>query len=825
MTRRIAIIGYIFIFILILKQSLFATVGIIKGQVIDKETKEPLFGVEITVLGTTLGDITDKKGNYSINNVPVGAYMVTVRMMGYAAITKENVIVTTDLITTLNFKLETTFIEIDEVIVEAKHPIFRKDITASAHFTSGKDIEQMPVESFIDVIELQPGVVAGHFRGGRKSEVLYLVDGIPILDPTRGGPGSILSKGSIVEMVVRTGGFEAEFGKAMSGVVNLVTRTGGEELEAKIWGSYDKLGTFVPNHDITSFEDGQKYEAIVGGSWGKRMKFFLSGDYQRGNSRFKEEMLTVFPTPIDEKANASGKTTLRLAKNLKISLSSLFSNRNWYEYEHKWKKNLKGLPSQQRQSYRFSTTLTHALSKFTFYKFSLSQYNLLYQVFGKDARLYNPNIEYDSKGYIIKGDQAWWQDNRQVISSINGSITSQINEFHQIKSGGEFIYYDLYMNNVHYRPMKTMTPDFPVYIAYQTQYAYYPKSAAFYIQDKFRYQGMVADIGLRFDWFDPCASRPAIERDPYLRIEDWVVILKDKVKASPKSQLSPRFGFAFPTGEFDVIRFGYGHFFQMPLFEYLYTNVDYNLNTGYPPLVGDPDLNPAKTIAYEVSIKHFFSQNTVIIATVFSKEVSNLVDLQTYIIPEDEESDLAPGYSKYTNMSYANIKGFEIDLQKVYGRLLTGRLSYTFQIAKGTGSTVGSDVEEELTYWGIAIPTETFYLSWDQRHTLVLDVDIRDKDKWGINVLWRWNSPLPYTSNVEKPNFERMSPRYWLDIKAEKTFHLMQKKLSLFIEIKNLFDKQNTLWVDWEGEPGGELADPTAWSPGRRIWAGLNITL
>jgi len=801
---------------------LFGAVGTIVGRVIDKDTKEPIFYAQVMVLQTTLGVITDRDGYYTINNVPVGSHTIIVRMMGYATAKKGQVIVMPDLPARANFEIRKTVIVGKEIVVEAKHPIFRKDVTASIHWIRGKDIERMPVKSYQDVIELQPGVVAGHFRGGKKGEVLYLVDDIPVQDPTRGGSGTILPRSSIVEMVMRTGGFEAEYGKAMSGVVNLITREGGDRLNLKSWSSFDKIAWKLPTYDVTSSDDKQRYEGLLSFPWRDRMRFLLSANYEQENGRFKEEMLKVFPPPIGEEANLATKTTFKWTNNRKISLLWLYSYKGWEEYEHRWKKHLWGLPGQKRQSYRISATLTHALTPSTLYTFCLSQYNLLSQVLGKDARLYDPNIELDEYGYVISGDKAWWQDNQQVISLIKADISSQRGKAHHIKAGGEFIYYDLYMNNVYYRAMFTLDPNFPMYIAYQTKYRYYPKSSGLFLQDKLQYEGLIIDLGIRYDYFDPCAWRPAIERDPHESIEDWVIKLEDRVRASPKSQSSPRFGCAFPLGEYNVIRFHYGHFFQMPLFEQLYTNVDYSLNAGYPPLVGNPDLKPARTVAYEASIKHFFSKFTVIIGTLFSKEVYNLVDLRTVTYGEEDiERAGMPGYTKFVNMSCAYIKGIELDLQKVYGELLTGRISYTYQIAKGTASTVGMDVQGELAYWGMHVPTGTYFLSWDQRHTLVLDVDLRDADKWGVNILWRWNSPLPYTPKDGLPNSERMWPRYWLDLKVEKIFYPLYKNLSVYAEVKNLLDTKNISWVDWNGTPGGEIKDPTAWSTGRRFWLGM----
>ena len=125
-------------------------------------------------------------------------------------------------------------LEIDEVIVTAKAPLIRKDVTATTHFISSKEIENIPVQSFMEIVDIQPGVAAGHIRGGRKSEVLYLVDGIPIQEAIEGKAGSELPNSSIIEMTVQTGGFSAEYGNAMSGVVNIINREGSNEFSGKV---------------------------------------------------------------------------------------------------------------------------------------------------------------------------------------------------------------------------------------------------------------------------------------------------------------------------------------------------------------------------------------------------------------------------------------------------------------------------------------------------------------------------------------------------------------------------------------------------------------
>ena len=105
-------------------------------------------------------------------------------------------------------------------------------------------IDIMPVENIGQIIGMQAGIVAGHFRGGRSTEVTYLVDGIKVDEIYGGGSSSIeLETGSVSELEIITGTFNAEYGKAMSGVVNQVTKDGGSEFESSFSSRYENYFT------------------------------------------------------------------------------------------------------------------------------------------------------------------------------------------------------------------------------------------------------------------------------------------------------------------------------------------------------------------------------------------------------------------------------------------------------------------------------------------------------------------------------------------------------------------------------------------------------
>ncbi len=799
------------------------TSGTLAGKVTDSQTGEPLLGANVMVAGTNLGMMVDHEGFFLVNNIPPGIYEVKASMMGYISETREHVRISIDLRTTIDFALKPTVLQHQEITISAEQPLIQKDITSSTHLVSSVDLEHKPFRTFQDIVDVQPGVSAGHFRGGRKSEVIYLVDGIPIQEAIEGVAGSEIPNNAVMEVSIQTGGFNAEYGRAMSGVVNVVTKEGGPEHHGQVSLYSDRLTGHENLFQKSSVDDENYYELFLGGPLTHKARYLLSWNLNSPYSRWRREILSyrtqVFTDPDAYKQSGLGKISYQLTKAINLNLQGLISTSDWTEYEHRWKYNLSGLPSQTNKSYQVASILNHTINPRTFYTLKLSQFFILKSVLGKET--YEHTIPAtDAEGWIVSGEKEWWQDHEEVISTAKLEGTSQVTPHHQLKSGGEFVYYDLYLKDVKYDELYTFDPAFPLYVAYDTEYHYYPKEGSVYLQDKIEYLGMVANLGLRYDFFDPTASRPAVEQDVSGQDTSWVIENNKRVKASLKDQFSPRLGVSIAITEEDQIYLNYGYFFQMPSFKYLYTNLQYNAE-GFSPLAGDPDLKPSETIAFEASYKHLFSDSYLLNMTVFNKDVSNLVDTKTFVTQDDEGLG---GYTQYVNMAHVNIHGLETYLEKRYGHLLTGKVSYTYMMGQGTGSS-----EQEGFEWlnkGYEVPIGEYFLSWDQRHKLVVELDLRHDRDWGLNLVWQWNSPLPYTRDngiYTRPNDERMESTSYLDLKANKDLTILGLRTSFLLEVQNALSAKNLLWVDSQGKPGGAYEDPSAYDLDRRIRLGMEV--
>lgn len=233
----------LFIALISLASAVNAQSGRIVGTILEAGTNEPLTGATVQIVGTTFGASADVDGNYRILNVRPGTYTLEFRFIGYRAYIVEGVLVRTDLNTEVNAVLQSEAFVGQEIVVQATQDVVIRDLTSSESRVSRDQIEKLPVQEVGDIIQLQAGVTVGpggsiHIRGGRASEVAYIVDGVRVTDDYDRGSGLRVENQAIEELQVVSGTFNAEYGQAMSGIVNIVTRAGNNDFRGNlnIWG-------------------------------------------------------------------------------------------------------------------------------------------------------------------------------------------------------------------------------------------------------------------------------------------------------------------------------------------------------------------------------------------------------------------------------------------------------------------------------------------------------------------------------------------------------------------------------------------------------------
>ncbi|MBN2007927.1 TonB-dependent receptor [candidate division KSB1 bacterium] len=382
----------------------------------DSDTNEPLPGVNITVEGTTMGDATDLEGEYHVINLSPGKYTLVASMMGYTKQRIENVDVRIDLTTTINIKLSPTVLEAgEEVTIVAERPVVQMDMTGSLATVGSEELEVLPAQSINYVVSLTAGVVdAGgiHIRGGRSSEVAYWVDGVATTDAFTNSSTAAVENTAVEELQVISGTFNAEYGQAMSGIINIITKDGGSQYHGEVKGyvgdylsaddEYAVLSTLTAVTDpltnetnvYTTAEDPLKkfnptynIEGSLNGpvpGFGKKLSFFLNGRYNdyTGYLYGREWFLpcglpgdsSLVPMQANNRWTGLGKLTWSIMPSLKLRLS--WNGTEWHS-EGGFNRYMKFVPGGVSPSWGNTKTLllsiNHVLSNKTFYELKINR--------------------------------------------------------------------------------------------------------------------------------------------------------------------------------------------------------------------------------------------------------------------------------------------------------------------------------------------------------------------------------------------------------------------------------------------------------------------
>jgi len=870
---------------------LFAgTTGKIVGTVVEKSTGDPLPGVNILIVGTTIGAATGIDGNFMILNVPPGNYSVRASMIGYKIMTQTDVRVSIDLTTDVDFELDESTIEGEEITVIAKRKIVKKDLTARTAVINSEEIAKAPVEEIEDVLSTQAGVTKDtgggiHIRGGRTGEVAYWVDGVSVTDAYDGNIAVEVENMAVREMQVISGAFNAEYGQAMSGIINIVTKDGGSEYHGS-FSSY--FGDYISSHGYDDFEkDGaaddpnkvfmhigdvdplaiQNSQASLDGpvpGTGNKLAFYMTGryfdsdNYMYGKRRFDPQDFSYETAPSVWHIRASGddefvpmnpyqkttaqfKLTSNLIESIKLSYNLMWSKEEFQNYDdfghdaHQLKYNPDGNLNRFRDGLSNIFKITHTLSRRTYYDFSATFSKSAYQHYvHEDLEDYtvhpDRNQNRPSRSFNVSGENMNRFERSTKTMTLKLDAVSQISMRHQIKTGFEIKWHDLFYEDINVvaardeigeiltlgvdedgnviideNGVPTRVSITPVIEGVESnshdKYEHTPKNFSVYIQDKMEYDDIIANIGVRFDYFDPDAGVLTDPRDPNIykpiHPDHQEDTLEERLSywyqdADASYQISPRVGIAYPISESGAVHFSYGHFLQIPKFEHLYTNPEFEMEigSGVNTLVGNAELEPERTVSYEIGIQQGLTEELGLAVDIYYRDVRNLVGsdriVSTYRGGEK--------YAQYINRDYGNIRGVALSLTKRYSNYVSGSIDYTYQIAEGNASNPGDSYYDVSQ--GDDPEKKLKPLDWDQRHLLNFLMTFSESNNWSLSLLATAGSGFPYTptdvtiGDVQQ-NGGRKPPTYNLDVKFNKDFQFRDVYYSFFVNVYNALDRLN----------------------------------
>ncbi len=205
------------------------TAGKLAGKVLDGATGNPLVGANVILEGTPMGAATDLDGYYVILNVPPGNYTVKAVMIGYATVSYTGVSVNVDLTTTIDFNMQIESLQGEEIVVISNRKPIKEDVASSQINISKDRIDDLPVTTVEGVIGLQAGIEGMSVRSGGENELAVKLDGASLKDDRTGKPIMGIPLNAVQEIMIQSGGFNAEYSDLQAGVINVITKEGSTD--------------------------------------------------------------------------------------------------------------------------------------------------------------------------------------------------------------------------------------------------------------------------------------------------------------------------------------------------------------------------------------------------------------------------------------------------------------------------------------------------------------------------------------------------------------------------------------------------------------------
>ena len=852
--------------------ALAGTTGKISGKIVDAQTKEGLAGVNVLIVGTTMGGASDVDGEYFILNIPPGTYSLKASAVGYTPVTVGSVNVTVDQTTRITFTLQSTAVEVGEVTVTASRPIVQRDLTSTVSSVSSEQLSKLPLEDVNAVVNLQAGVVEGHFRGGRTGEVKYLIDGVPVNDVFSGSSSVEAEVNTIQEIQVLSGTFNAEYGEALSGVVNQVTKTATETYAGEFSlyaGDYASSGKDANGNTLFQNIDHPLFRSLRGRpmldlpfyvyslqgslsgpvpSTGNLVKFYLSGrsayddgyiygrrmfnpsdsSYITGNDPTKWHIGATgdnayVPMNYSRRGTLQGKLDIGVGTGKGIILNFMYQDLQYKVYDHQFQLNPDGDYTYFQKGYLASASYTHVFNDASFldvngsvFITNFKQYVLkdpidpdtsdlaaavIDQGYVNPARLRDAGLN----AFLTGGMQNWHFNHVTRTETGRMDFTSQVTTMHQIKAGGEVDLHHLQYKDylIVVDGSNGFIPVLPAPGSFDFNfYSNHPYQIAAYVQDKIELEYLVVNIGLRYDYFQP-DGRSLIDPNNIagldtLSPQQFPASAFRRVSA--KSQVSPRIGLSYPITDRGAVHFSYGHFFQVPPFEFLYKNPNFrvSLQENLPEIVnntlGNADLQPQRTTMYEVGLQQELTPELGVTLTAYYKDIRNLLGLELYVKNNVQK------FGQYINRDYGAVKGFTISLDKRLSGGFGANIDYTFQIAQGDASDPNDVFNKAQATPPIEANKQLVPLDWDRRHSLNATITLGEPSNYIASVIGRLGSGLPYTPAFQnqRTGLENSDTRplfYNFDLYITKYLKFYNLDLSVFVKIYNVFDTRNEINV------------------------------
>lgn len=734
-----------------------------------------------------------------------------------------------------------------------------------------------------------------NIRGGRQGEVAYFVDGFVQQDPLSNLSTTTINNNAIDQIAISTGGFNAEYGWVSSGAINITTREGGPKYHGAVEVVTDNTPLHTKNshdHGLPPPEAGQGYKnPSIANSFdyntydinldgpllpnSDKATFFVSGE--RRWQRDRSPRYGAYGRLANNSEGGwtwQGKIKYDISKNHVLRLGTLGSQDDWQRYAQSFYFDAEHSRRYLDKNQSYYAKWTATMSPKTFFEVGATYY--ITERTQGDGIFFDDLSRYYVSGNYSRFDQTQlfrpWDDpttaadesyfdpaylhRKSSYYGLNFDITSQVNQSNEVKFGTSFETHKLRRYDPAF--IYNVNPSDPDSVKFQNvdYYGYSsdglsevnsgpdgvkkPYMFALYLQDKIEWQGLVVNAGLRWDYLNVNTDRLTNPDKPLG--DNNQLDAADFTPAEAETKLSPRLGIGFPVTDRTVFHVNYGKFFQRPELENVYVGTKYLRRMvavqPYFDYIGNPNLKPEETIAYEVGLSHQIGDNTAFHVTAYYKDINDLTVLRR--IPLQK-------FATFRNEDYGTLKGVDFQLKMRRVRGISGELNYTLAYADATGSA--ATTQYNIAWQDTQAPLIVSPVDFDQRHKITAIADIRagrgegpklgdmhPLQNAGVNFVFQAGSGTPYTpvdvwneislaSAAPRPSGRinsRYSPwTYRLDLKANKMFYVSNLAFDVYVWVLNVFDTKNVVDV-YEGTGLPDNTGFLATSTAENIAAGID---
>lgn len=366
-----------------------------------------------------------------------------------------------------------------------------------------------------------------------------------------------------------------------------------------------------------------------------------------------------------------------------------------------------------------------------------------------------------------------------------------------------------------------------------------PAEGAIFFEDRIRYRGIIAAVGLRMSYWtagsfadeavnDPRSPLPQIIRDEYHQQNTHVF------GRSWKARLLPNLRVSFPVTENNVLYFNYAHALRTQHPRFLYTGLDpVYLDQSFLSDLGNPNLNPETSVSFEIGLKSQLSANWALTVTAFNKDQFDFVTRQTIQIRDQTGRFVDKTIA--LNQDYARSRGLEITLQRRISTWFTGMLSFTYQSVT-TKSSTAYESKLAIRSSGRNDASGEHPAAWDRPFFAKGSFVFRSPKNFKpfkiplqnfiVTFYTTFQSGFRYTPMrsdgidresgrerfvpiTDKPLSEVGASWFWVDMRLTREFRFSKKSyVGLYFEVKNIFNNKNAQIINPVTGRGYEYGDP-----------------